>query len=445
MTENGHEREKMIDDTSNTVTVRYSPLGAARALFSCRDGELAIDGPAGTGKTRAILEKLHLIMLKYPNAKALMTRKAGTSLAATAVQTYQHKVLHPLDGVRYFGGSRKEPPAFVYPNGSKIVVTGLDKPEKVMSSEYDIIYVNEATECTLTDIESLTTRLRNGVVPYQQLIMDCNPGPPNHWLKQRMDAGITKRLISRHEDNPAVTPEYLARLDNLTGVRYLRLRKGIWASAEGTVYEDVWDEAVNVIDRFDIPKEWRRFISIDFGYRNPFVCQWWAVDHDGRLYLYREIYKTNRTVRDHVKDIVYKSKWGKPDGEPFPHAIITDHDAEDRATIEQELRERGLAIMTTAARKSISPGIQAVQARLKPAGDGKARLFFFRDALVERDTELEAHGLPISTIQEFDSYIWNDKKDEPVDKDNHGQDACRYAVAHFDLGPNQVTYHESLW
>ena len=437
--------KQQYDSSSQCVTVRYGPLGAARDVFLSIAPEIALDGPAGTGKTRAVLEKLHLCMLKYPNAKALLTRKTNTALAATALQTFQHKVLHALDGVRWFGGSRKDPAAFMYPNGSRIVVCGLDKPEKIMSSEYDLIYINEATECKLDDIEALTTRLRNGVMPYQQLLMDCNPGPPSHWLKQRMDSGLTQRLISRHEDNPAVTPEYLAMLDRLTGVRYLRLRKGIWASAEGTVYQDVWDETVNVIDRFVIPKEWRRFLAIDFGFRNPFVCQWWAMDHDGRLYLYREIYKTNRTVRDHVKDIVYKSRWGQKDGEPYPFAIITDHDAEDRATIEQELRERGIPLTTTSAKKSISPGIQAVATRLKPAGDDKPRIFLFRDALVEIDTDLQAHGLPISTAQEFDSYVWNDKKDEPIDENNHGMDACRYITAYFDLGPNQVTYFQNVW
>jgi predicted transcriptional regulator len=40
---------------------------------------------------------------------------------------------------------------------------------------------------------------------------------------------------------------------------------------------------------------------VDFGYTNPFVMQWWAEDPDGRLYLYREIYRTRRLVEDHAK------------------------------------------------------------------------------------------------------------------------------------------------
>ncbi|WP_245808240.1 phage terminase large subunit [Deinococcus hopiensis] len=128
-----------------------------------------------------------------------------------------------------------------YPNGSEIVVAGIDNPVKLMSAEFDAIYVQEATELTLNDTEFLSTRLRNGVIPYQQLFGDCNPGSPTHWLKKRMDAGLTVRILSRHEDNPrlftskgeltAFGVSYLARLDKLTGPRKARLRYGKWAAA----------------------------------------------------------------------------------------------------------------------------------------------------------------------------------------------------------------------
>jgi len=68
------------------------------------------------------------------------------------------------------------------------------------------------------------------------------------------------------------------------------------------VYDD-WDPAVHLLDPFAIPDDWRRFRAIDFGYTNPFCCQWWAVDGDGRMYLYREVYMTRRTVREHARTI----------------------------------------------------------------------------------------------------------------------------------------------
>ncbi len=36
----------------------YQPFGAAKKLFECRDREISTVGPAGTGKTRAVLERI---------------------------------------------------------------------------------------------------------------------------------------------------------------------------------------------------------------------------------------------------------------------------------------------------------------------------------------------------------------------------------------------------
>jgi len=398
--------------------------GAARQLFRCVAPEVILAGPAGTGKSRACLERLHKLALDYPGMRGLMVRRTRKALTQSAMVTFREKVLHPLDNVVF----RATDQEYRYGNGSVIVVAGLDDPAKVMSAEYDLIYVMEATEVTEHAWETLTARLRNGVVPFQQIIGDCNPDAPTHWLKRRADRGATVMLESRHEDNPSVTAQYLAVLDSLTGVRYLRLRKGIWAAAEGLVYDD-WNTAVHLTDRFDIPPSWRKLRVIDFGYTNPFVCQWWALDGDSRMYLYRELYMTQRTVDEHATQILALSK-----GETYI-ATVADHDAEDRAT----LAKRG--IVTIPAYKAVSRGIQAVQGRLRPAGDGRPRLFFLRDSLIERDERLSEMKKPCCTAEEFDGYVWpkgqdgRALKEEPVKEDDHGMDACRYAVASRDLIP----------
>jgi PBSX family phage terminase large subunit len=337
--------------------------------------------------------------------------------------------------------------AYHYPNGSEIVVGGLDKPSKVMSTEYDGIYVQEAIELFENDWESLTTRLRNGVMPFQQLIADTNPDSPTHWLNARCKAGKTGVIESRHEDNPVLWDarrgawteageKYIAKLDALSGARKERLRYGRWAQAEGAVYEE-WDRAVHLIDPFEIPSNWRRIRSIDFGFTNPFSCSWWAIDNDGRMFLYRQIYRTQRLVEDHAERIVELST-----GERY-EATVADHDAEDRATLAKarlDPRTRALraGIQTIPAYKLISPGIQAVQARLRPSGDGKPRLFVFDNALVDRDESLAERKLPTCTADEFEVYVWpkgqdgKAVKEVPVDLDNHGLDELRYAVAYVD-------------
>ncbi|MET7457705.1 phage terminase large subunit [Streptomyces sp. NPDC005574] len=427
--------------------VRYEPRGAAQQLFKARDSEVFIAGPAGTGKSLASLFRLHLTALHNPDARFLIVRKTAVSLGSTTLVTYEKKVAQDALArgiVKWFGGSPREAPGYRYSNGSKIDVGGMDKPEKIMSAEYDLVFADEATELTLTDWESIGTRLRNGKLSWQQQVGACNPGHPTHWIKQRCDQGQSKMLLSRHADNPAYVntdgsltdagADYFKKLDALTGVRKLRLRDGLWAAAEGLIFED-FDETVHLVDPFAVPESWTRWLTVDFGFRNPMVMQWWAEDHDGRLFLYRELYHTQRLVEDMAKQA--KRLMQHPSGqwkEPRPRAVICDHDAEDRATLEKHL---GLG--TSAATKAVSTGLQAVQSRLKAAGDGRPRLFIVRGALVERDAELDSARKPASTEEEVTGYVWAVKPggtspEAPLKENDHGMDAMRYMVAERDLG-----------
>jgi PBSX family phage terminase large subunit len=431
---------------STAVVRRYHPRGAAAEVFACRAPEVLLSGPAGTGKSRGCLEKLHMMALLNPGMRGLIVRKTLASLGSTALVTWrEHVVKEALEQgiVRFYGGSPQESPQYKYDNGSVIVVGGMDKATRIMSSEYDVVYVQEATELTTTDWENITTRLRNGVVSFQQLLADCNPDIPTHWLKQRVDRGSTQMIHCRHEDNPILYTadghltergaDYISKLDALTGVRYQRLRKGLWVAAEGLIYED-WDPAVHLVDPFSIPAEWTRWWTVDFGFTNPFVLQCWAEDGDGRLYLYREIYATKVLVEDHARKILSIVAPGGVWQEPKPRAIIADHDAEDRATL-----ERHLGMSTSPAKKTVKDGIQAFAARLRPAGDNRPRIYIVRGALVERDPALEDAKKPCCTAEEIVGYVWDaapgkQPKETPVKENDHGMDAGRYMVAERDLG-----------
>lgn len=435
---------------SQIIERSYAPRGAALECFKRRESEVLLAGAAGTGKSRGVLEKIHAACLRTPNTRALMVRKTHTSLTATGLVTFrEHVIPEALNTgiVHWYGGSGSKPPAFRYLNGSTVSVGGMDKPMKIMSSEYDIAYAQEATELTVNDWEMITSRLRNGRLSFQQLIADCNPQQPSHWLKKRCDDGKTVMLYSRHEDNPVLfgpdgklTPRgkaYIEKLDALTGVRKERLRYGRWAAAEGLIYED-WRPEIHLSDRKLLPFEWPRIWGIDFGFTNPFVWQMWAIDPDGRLWLEKEIYRSKRLVEDHAKDIldVVTKQDGVTWKYPRPRKILCDHDAEDRATL-----ERHLGMGTNAAQKTVSDGIQAFAARLRVQEDGKPRVMVLRDSLVSRDEELVAAGKPIGFAQEIEGYVWEmtpdgkPSKEVPHKDDDHSMDTCRYVCADLDLAP----------
>lgn len=433
-----------------TLEHAYAPRGACHRIFKTRDPEVLLSGPAGTGKSRACLEKLHAVALANPGMRGLIVRKTAVSLTSSALVTWRRDVIPEAlsaGALRWYGGSAERPPQYTYENGSEVSLGGMDKPSKILSTEYDLVYVQEATELTLEDWETLTTRVRNGVVSFQQIIADCNPDTANHWLLARCHSGSTTLLQSQHTDNPRLygdggdlTPygkSYMARLDALTGVRRARLLEGKWVSAEGVIY-DGFDPTLHVLDRFPIPDDWARVWSIDWGFTNPTVIQCWAEDGDGRLYLYRELYHAQRLVSDHAAELMRivapggEVRDGRYVGgewvEPKPRLVVADHDPEA-----QEQFRKVTGIRPKDADKAVAAGIQSVQKRLRTAGDGRPRLYVLRESTVARDLTLVEAWRPTSTLEEFGSYVWSDRKEEtPVKEHDHGMDAMRYVVVATD-------------
>jgi phage terminase large subunit len=450
--------------------------------MEAREAEVLISGPAGTGKSRACLEKIYLVCMLTPNTRALLLRKTQRSLGSTGLVTWRNFVIKEAletGEVVYYGGSSQEAPQYRFKNGSTVTIGGLDNPTRIMSSEYDIVYVQEATEIGITDLEFIKTRLRNWRVSFQQLVMDCNPAGDKHWLKLRCNDKKTRLIESRHEDNPRLFEEcspddpeakpyydvpsgyvkvsekgraYIDILEALTGVRYKRLRLGLWVSAEGIIYEE-FDPAVHVLDwsydeegnRLPLPPEWERYWVIDFGFIHPFVLKCYAADEDGTIYMYREIHFSQRTVEEHAAQIldivapektttwydhferIERSRTEREWIEPVPTAVICDHDAEDRRTFE---RHTGLG--TIKALKAVNTGIDLHKARLK-----NERFFLMKDALIERDQRAVDALLPTCTEEEYASYVWKVATDgrtldEPVKRDDDGVDCDRYLTMHLD-------------
>jgi len=105
--------------------------------------------------------------------------------------------------------------------------------------------------------------------------------------------GLSRTFIpAKIEDNPTLflnDPGYLQRLESLPEIEKLRLRYGIWDVFEGQVFMEL-NRSVHGCEKFEIPVEWERFVVFDWGYAKPFCVQWFAVDFNEVLYLYREWY-----------------------------------------------------------------------------------------------------------------------------------------------------------
>lgn len=250
----------VMSPSAKEVRLQLHLRGGNLEAWRARENEILVEGPRGTGKTRTILELFNALCLSFPGVVFLVVRKYQKTLSTTVARTYNEQVIHPGDGVHFFGGNENEPASYRYRNGSRIVLGGMDNAEKVKSSEYDLVYANEATELTEDDWESLKPLLRHQVdgkrlIEHQRLIGDCNPAYSSHWLNQRCDKGLTRRIRTRLRDNPSYYDDagrvtemgaaYLKTLSSLTGPKRERWLDGLWTGTENAIYP-MFDRLVHV-------------------------------------------------------------------------------------------------------------------------------------------------------------------------------------------------------
>jgi hypothetical protein len=274
------------------------------------DRRWVISGPFETGKTWATLYRLDGEARANPKGQYAIVRKVRDDMQSTVLVTWK-KIIALRGDVTVFGGER--PVFYDYPNGARVWIGGLDRPEKTLSGERDGIYVNQAEELDEADWEMLTrsTTGRGAVTAHPMLFGDCNPGPEDHWIISRRDSGALTMLESHHEDNPTLYDENgqlteqgratMADLDALTGARYWRGRMGIWVGAEGQHFE-AWDEKKHVLEPPypAITGDWIIWGGLDYGFGHPFASGVLGLDPLGETHCMAEWGGRKTLIKDHV-------------------------------------------------------------------------------------------------------------------------------------------------
>jgi len=433
-------------------TPTYSAYGGVRRMFVSAERELLFDGPAGTGKTRGLLEKVKAFALEFPGMRILLIRATRKSMTESVLVTWEDHVLTDPE-LQYLkeGPSRGHRDSYTFSNGSHVVLGGMDKADRIMSTEYDLICYFEATEGTLEQWEKLITRLRNrkillGYDPrtldpryFAQIIADCNPGTQYHWLHRRWREGKMRRCRTTHDDNPTVDEDYLDRLRSLSGVRRKRLLDGLWVAEEGQIWE-CWSEEMMIhrqqllLDPEDPEAGDRihwRIGAIDWGHRNAGVMQVWGVDGDSRMYREAEVYHARKGIdwwAEQASKLLdkYDLSW-----------IVADPSRPDLIEYMNDClgpaRGREEDPIVIPADNALDSGLQMVRERME-----RGELFLCWDALQHHpDADLGAVYKPATTEEEIPAYVWKQRlnKDSGYDEekpdprcDDHGCDAMRYAA-----------------
>lgn len=243
-----------------------------------------------------------------------------------------------------------------------------------------------------------------------KLWFNCNPDSPNHWFYTnwilKAEEKKALRLHFTMQDNPTMTPEKIARTENMfSGVFYDRYVLGKWVVAEGLVYT-MFDKTkhINVPDQLPAG-DW--YISIDYGTLNPTSMGLWLRSYTGQSYRIKESYYDARKEGASRTDEEHYAALEQLAGDRMITSVIVDPSA---ASFIECIRRHG-KFRVRQADNTVINGIRNVSAALQ-------------------DCKLLFSPACTDTIREFGLYRWDSKRpDTAVIKENdHAMDDIRYYV-----------------
>jgi phage terminase large subunit len=172
-------------------------------------------GSAGSGKSFSICQKLIMRCCREP-IKILVCRRYATTLRNTCFSLFK-EILGKWQLLPYVKVNESDF-RIRFPNGSEIIMMGLDDEHKLLSlNDISTIWVEEAFEVEKPKIEQLNLRMR-GAAQNQQLILSWNPISKQSWLYNFTQENPPENSIyihSTYKDNPFLSAEYIAALDEL--------------------------------------------------------------------------------------------------------------------------------------------------------------------------------------------------------------------------------------
>lgn len=370
--------------------------------------------------------------LRYKKIRVAIFRRTYPELEKSIIFNFLNKVPNTL-----YEYNKQEKRATFHDTGSVIEFDHCQFEQdvfKFQSAEYDFIYIDELTHWTEWMYLYLLSRLRTTRMDFKvQMKCASNPGGVGHeFVRKRFISDAFPTIVTSRTDEQTHSTyttqfipakvydnEYLMRTDYIKGLMRLpeddrkALLEGDWDSFKGQYFKE-WRRALHVIQPFEIPKEWMRFRSMDWGYRNPTAILWFAVSPQRKVYIYKEAYVTEQTDEQVAKLIKEYSK-----------DELISYTVADPSLWSINQYERGESIAMRMANFGV-PLVKGDNNRL--SGWSVMRSYF----------EVEPDGKPgmmifencFNFIRTVPAMVYDDRKPEDINTEgeDHMADACRYGL-----------------
>lgn len=225
------------------------------------------------------------------------------------------RVLDPmLKGLARYSRQEK---CFYFPNGSILELGYCASESDVLQyqgQEYDVIFIDEATQFTEFQFETLTACVRGANNFPKRMYLTCNPGGVGHEWVKRLFVSRKYRETENPDDYEFISatvfdnkvlldndPGYVNMLNNLSEGLRQAWRDGNWDMLAGQYFSE-FDRNVHVIEPFSIPENWKRYRTIDYGL-DCLACLWIAIDERGDYYVYREYAESDKVISQGAEEI----------------------------------------------------------------------------------------------------------------------------------------------
>ncbi len=434
---------------SMDVRIKLQPK-QKEAFHQLEDGDsqyLFYGGAKAGGKSYLVRGSQFARRMKYPHTTGAIFRKTFPELLDNHIRKFFIEYPFITD---WYKSSEK---TIYFPNGSLLSFKHLDSEMDVYKQqgiEYDDICLDEATQHTENVFKVLKTSLRKDPSIHSRLnalglnykpkfLLTGNPGGIGHeWCKRlyvERDFTPTEKpkdykfIQALIWDNPVFLEQNLEYLDNLRDLPE-ELRKayleGDWDIFAGKYFKKLRHH-IHVIDPLPIHPDWRKFISIDWGFAHNACVIWWQVDFQGNAYVYRHLL-INETVPSHLAQ---KIREMTPDNEKisihvggtdFKRRVQTDELYTDK-TFEDIFAQNGIHLQMAVTDRVM--GWQAVREYLEYVEDNETGELI-------KPPKVYIYSTSEAIYKGLSRLIHDDHKPEDVQKmegDDEG-DCFRYGIMH---------------
>lgn len=362
-------------------------------------------GSAGSGKSYTIAQRIIIRCTKEP-IRVLVCRRYATTLRNSCFALFK-EILTKWQLLPYVK-IKETDMSITFPNGSQIIMVGLDTEEKLLSlTNISTVWVEEAYEVEKSKVEQLNLRMR-GTAANQQIILSWNPISKHSWLYEFTVKNPPENSVfihSTYKDNPFLNPEYVQALDEMeirNPEKYRVYGRGEWGvDSSGLVIKNWKSEAFDVMELAAAGLEHRAGMDLGWIDKSAIIDTLYdKANHT--IYVFNEFYKSGcqpSELAAAIKDMnLAKSK--------------IKVDAAEPRTI-QFFRNEGIN----------------AEGAAKGKDSVKAGLMFLQDNLIIVHPKCQNFITELENFSYIKSKQTGEWTEDTTHEWSHAIDACRYAYS----------------